>query len=219
MLFSLNFSELLYRIPVLLVSFTIHELAHGYTSYRLGDPTAKLAGRLTLNPIKHIDPIGALLLLVSRFGWAKPVPINPGYYKNKKAGIMLTSFAGPLSNILLAILFTALFAVSDIYFTGYSITAFQLIVFRLMYRFIEINILLAAFNLIPIPPLDGSKILFSLLPNRIYHQYILPYEGYGMFVILALSLTGLLLIILQPLVSFLVSIVNNIYPVFEFLIT
>ena len=252
--FSEEFIEVLYRIPVLLVSFTVHELSHAYVSYRQGDPTPKLAGRITLNPIKHIDPIGAIMLLVARFGWAKPVPIDPSYYKNRKAGIMLTSFAGPLSNIVLAAICTAFFALFvDLFsghslkelfeamnyvigedtfgnnlmslsgvlyfltmggFTGVYLTTVQTVALTLLLNFISINILLAAFNLVPIPPLDGSKILFSILPERIYYRYILPYERYGMFLIMALSFTGVLSFILTPFFNVVQTIIISIITVF-----
>ena len=214
-MFSMQFISVLYRVPVLLVSLTIHELAHGYMSYRLGDPTAKEAGRLTLNPIKHIDPIGALMLLVVGFGWAKPVPINSSYYKNKRAGIVLTSFAGPLSNLLLATLFAILFTLSVRHFTGYYISTFQSVVLTLIrWYFIPINIILAAFNLLPIPPLDGSKILFSILPQQVYYNYVLRYERYGMFILLALSFTGILSMLIIPVTDVIYGIINSILKLF-----
>ena len=214
--FSQQFINILYRIPVLLISLTVHELAHGFVSYRLGDPTAKMAGRLTLNPIKHLDPIGSLLLLTVGFGWAKAVPFDPKYYKNKRVGIMLTCFAGPLSNILLAIVFAVVFVFYGRTISWYSMTDFQYVIYRLLSEFlIPINIMLAALNLIPIPPLDGSKVLFPLLPGHFYFKYIMPYERYGMFVILVLSYLGILSIIMSPIVNVLYSIILNIINLIE----
>jgi len=202
---------MLYRVPVLLVSFMVHELSHALAALRCGDTTAKDMGRINFNPVRHIDPIGALLLLVAGFGWAKPVPINPDNFKHKKPGIIATSLAGPFSNILLSIIFGAAYI---IYFTKIRRVSFlppegaQQIALTLLYQFYIINIMLASFNLIPIPPLDGSKVLFSLLPDRIYFDYVLRYERYGFIVLLALSFSGLLMKILGPVIGALSSFVE-----------
>jgi Zn-dependent protease len=152
-------------IVILILSVIIHEVSHGYMADRLGDPTARLQGRLTLNPIKHIDPVGSILvpLLTSlagfTFGWAKPVPYNPYNLKNKRQGEFLIALAGPFSNLVVAIVFGLVIRFS---FAG-SMTPF----IEISSYIVLINIVLAIFNLIPIPPLDGSKLLFSFLP----HQY------------------------------------------------
>ena len=202
---------MLYRVPVLLVSFMVHELSHAYVAYRCGDDTAKRAGRISVNPIRHIDPIGAIMLLVAGFGWAKPVPINPDNFNNKRKGIILTSLAGPFSNILLAIVFSV---VLDIIFAqGRPLPSFLFTpagqpVRAILNQFYVINIALAAFNLIPIPPLDGSKVLFSFLPDRIYFDYVLRYERYGMFLLIALSISGFLMVILGPVMGLLVTVIR-----------
>lgn len=165
--------ELLFILPAILISITIHEFAHGYVAYKLGDPTAKNMGRLTLNPLKHIDPVGTLMLVIARFGWAKPVPINPMYFKNVKKGTMLVGIAGPLSNIIFAIFLKSILYISVLFFNGNWVLYFIGCV-NLMY-FLNIN--LAVFNLIPIPPLDGAKIFGGLLPNKWYYD-ILVYEKY-----------------------------------------
>jgi len=202
---------MLYRIPVLLVSFTVHELAHALTAYRFGDDTAKAAGRLSLNPVRHIDPFGAIMLVFSGFGWAKPVPINPENFRSKKAGIIFTSLAGPLSNVLMAIIFGTAYVLSNAYARQprfLPISTPSQVTLTLLYYFVNINIALAAFNLLPIPPLDGSKILLAILPDRIYYGFILRYERYGMFILIGLSVSGYLMDILIPVIGFLWDLVN-----------
>ena len=207
---------LLYIIPVILMSLTFHEFSHGYISYRLGDPTAANEGRLSLNPIRHLDPIGTLMFLFSRFGWAKPVPINPMYYKDKKKGTMLVSLAGPLSNILLAFIFsipmyyigmTKGLIVGNIY-RGFDI---GVIMYNFSYLFYMVNIGLAAFNLIPIPPLDGSKILQGLLPTKQYMKY-LQYERMLSIALLFVIFIfrDVLSIILNPIIKFFEFAINTI---------
>jgi len=204
---------MLYRVPVLLVSFMTHELSHALAAYRCGDTTAKEMGRISFNPIRHIDPIGALLLLVAGFGWAKPVPINPDNFRHKKTGIIVTCLAGPFSNILLSIVFGAAFSVFFMHIRRTSflpVEGAEQIILTLLYQFFIINIMLASFNLLPIPPLDGSKVLFSLLPDRIYYDFILRYERYGFVILLALSFSGLLMRILGPVIDALTLFVNSI---------
>jgi Zn-dependent protease len=173
--------SLIISLPAILIVITVHEYFHGYAAYRLGDPTAKFAGRLTLNPIKHIDIFGFLAFLVFRFGWAKPVPINPYNFRNVRKGMLYTSLAGPGANFLFAIpigivlrLFPALLSERMLLPIG------GILGFGLFY-----SLILCAFNLIPIPPLDGSKALFSLLPPRFAHvEYWL--ERYGFMLLLGL---------------------------------
>jgi len=208
---------LLYAVPAILISLSFHEMAHAYVSYRLGDPTAKRLGRLTMNPLRHLDPIGTLMLVVSitsgfGFGWAKPVPIDPTYYKNYKKGTVLVSLAGPVSNLLLAFLFSfpmafillkegltmeqAFMSRLSLYFSGFSLTA---VIFNICRFFYMINIGLAIFNILPIPPLDGSKILTAVLPARQYFQ-MMQYERYIGLVFLAIMLLrpGILSTIMWP---------------------
>lgn len=172
-----------------LICLTVHELCHGAAAYRLGDPTAKAAGRLTLNPIRHIDPLGLLLLVTAHVGWAKPVPVDPRYFKKPKAGMALTALAGPVSNFVLAWL---LLVVANLLWHVLSFTStvhVHLLTFLLNTAVISVG--LGVFNLFPIPPLDGSKVLFSLLPDRTYAA-ILRYERFGMLLLLAAVWLGAL---------------------------
>lgn len=201
--------ELLLLIPVLLLSLSMHEFMHGYVSYRLGDPTPKNQGRLTLNPLAHLDPIGSLVLILTRrFGWAKPVPINPNYYKNPRQGMMLVSLAGPGANFFLAALF-ALIARIVIFFSSATLVQMQqagyanlVQTFFLFFQLaVIINLSLGLFNLLPVPPLDGSKILMGILPPK-FDKYIRKLEGpYGMILLLLLAYTGILWSIIGPLVN------------------
>ena len=208
-----DFIVMLYRVPVLLVSFMLHELSHAFTAYRCGDMTAKQAGRISFNPIRHIDPIGAVLLIMAGFGWAKPVPINPDNFRNKKAGIVLTSLAGPFSNIVLAIIFYAAYIIYAAYGRAAPFLPFSAagqVIISILYQFFFINICLAAFNLIPIPPLDGSKALFSFLPDKIYYGYVLKYERFGMIALVLLSFSGLLITVLGPVMDVISSFVEAV---------
>lgn len=161
--------EILFLVIILIFSIIIHEIAHGAVAYQLGDPTAKYAGRLTLNPLKHIDPIGSVivplfLIIMSQvtgggiiFGWAKPVPINPYNFKDQKYGSLKVAFAGPGANLLVALFFGLILRFFPVFVDSFGIGLFFSYI-------VYINILLAVFNLLPIPPLDGSHILFTFLP-------------------------------------------------------
>ncbi len=184
--------EMLLRIPALLFAITFHEYAHARVSYSLGDPTPKWRGRLSLNPLVHLDPIGLLMLWLFRFGWAKPVEINPSYYKEPKKGMILVSLAGPLANLILAFL-TMIILKLDILHSG--------ILDNFVYILFLYNLTLAVFNMIPIPPLDGSKILTGLLPAKQAYE-LSRLEAYGPFILILLVYFGVLSIILNPLIVF-----------------
>jgi Zn-dependent protease len=213
---------ILYLLPVILITLSVHEFAHAYSSYKLGDPTAKNMGRLTLNPLRHLDPLGTLMLLVSFFGWAKPVPINPMYYKNTKRGTMIVSLAGPLSNVFMALLSAfAIAYISVVYGTPniYSINKISIIYYFSQFSYI-ININLAVFNILPIPPLDGSKILSGLLPNKYYYK-MMQYENYigiGFLVIVFIFPTILQTVMspfvwaIQKAISFVVITILDLLP-------
>jgi len=189
-LFPANASmeEMIMQILLIVIPFmlciTVHELAHGFTAYRLGDNTAKNQGRLTLNPVKHIDPFGLLMIVLFRFGWAKPVPVNMYTFKHPKRYMAVTAFAGPLSNIIFALI--AMLAFGFLYMPIVSLPPnISMFIQTLFIRIVEINIMLAVFNMLPIPPLDGSKILFSLFSEESYFK-LMRYERYGMFVLILL---------------------------------
>jgi Zn-dependent protease len=172
-----------------LYSVVIHEVAHGWVANKMGDPTAKWLGRLTLNPIKHLDPIGTLMLFLVGFGWAKPVPINMNNITDKRKGLIFVSSAGIIANILFALIAAMLYRL----FSPSS----SVLMTQLFSAVISINITLAALNLIPIPPLDGSKILMGIAPRET--QYFLArLEPYGFFIIIGLFYLG----ILDPLINF-----------------
>lgn len=179
--------DMLMRVLPALICITLHELAHGYAACRLGDPTAKRAGRLTLNPIRHIDPMGLLSMVVFRFGWAKPVPVNMYYFQNPKRGMAITALAGPGCNVLLALLFLFLYGL------GFPLFAMGELSFitELCYITAYLSLSLAVFNLLPVPPLDGSKVLFSLLSDENYRK-LMRYERYGMFLLLLLLWSDIL---------------------------
>ena len=183
-----NLAELLIRAIAVLLAISVHEMSHGYAAYFLGDKTAKFMGRLSLNPLRHLDPVGALCLLVFGFGWAKPVMINPAYFKKPKRDMALTALAGPLSNFILAFLSLAVFKLLTLApFMNSSFFAAEWIA-TFLSTFALLNICLGVFNLIPIPPLDGSKVFLPLLPPRLYMD-IMRYEHLGWIVlIIALGL-------------------------------
>ena len=172
----------LYIAPAALIAIIFHEVSHGLMSYWLGDPTPKVEGRLTLNPMKHLDPIGTLCLIVFKFGWAKPVRVNPRYYKNPKWGMALVGLAGPLANYIIAFVESLFMFLMDIFAPDSTLTV---IVCNFMLYIMLINVGLGTFNLIPIPPLDGSKIIGAVLPEDAYYQYM-KYQKYGTFFIIGL---------------------------------
>lgn len=175
-----NLVRYLYIIPAALIAVVLHELGHAFVSYKLGDPTPKSEGRLTLNPLKHLDIVGIICLIFFGFGWAKPVSIDSSYYKNKKLGITLVGLAGPLVNFMLALLSFIFIGVTYIVATKLGSNAFLSILGTFFMYLAIINIGLGVFNLIPIPPLDGSKVIGGILPDKAYNEYM-RYQAYGMY--------------------------------------
>lgn len=211
----------LFTLPVILLSLSVHELSHCLVSDKLGDPTARNMGRLTLNPIKHIDPIGFIALMIFHIGWARPVSVDARNFKKPKRDMALTALAGPVSNFLLALISSFLFVASvrfgvdnryasilallsgsQVALSGVNVIS---VVTVLLYYFMVINIGLGVFNLIPIPPLDGSKILYAFLPYRILYK-ILPYERYMQFALILLLWLG----VLSAPINFLTNLVYRL---------
>lgn len=203
--FTYILSILLALVPSLLC-ITLHELSHGYTAYLLGDDTAKKSGRLTLNPLKHLDPMGLLMLAVFHVGWAKPVPVNMFRFRKPKRGMAITALAGPVSNLLIAVLFMFLYGVFFIPLRDSTAGEYVLSMLQLT---VYISLGLALFNFIPVPPLDGSKVLFSLLSDESYVK-LMRYEKYGSVIMLALVASGVLG---KPLSNLIEKVFDFLLPV------
>ena len=176
-----------------LICIIFHECAHGFAADRLGDHTARDNGRLSWNPIRHIDPFGLLMMIVAGVGWAKPVPVNPNHFKHPKRDMAITALAGPVSNLFLAticlLIGNALLHLGQNIVSGTAAATVFLFAFRLILRMAVLNVGLGLFNLIPIPPLDGAKVLFSFLPDRVYFA-VMKYERYIMIVLFLLVSFG-----------------------------
>jgi Zn-dependent protease len=194
--------------PPILFALTVHEYAHGWVALKFGDPTAKMAGRLTLNPLSHLDPIGTIMLFIIHLGWAKPVPVNPYYFRDPKRDMMWVSLAGPGANVLTAFGFGLIIRFLNLFPTnpGVESSLFGVIIQMIVFGLV-INLVLAFFNLIPIPPLDGSKILMGILPPQ-YEEPFMQLERFGPFLLIGIILIGralqipILWGILSPFVSF-----------------
>lgn len=199
MLDNINFHEFIIRSIAVLVAIIPHEMAHGFAAYLCGDETAKNDGRLSLNPLHHLDPIGTICLIFFKFGWAKPVMINPNNFRDRKKGTFFVAIAGVLTNFILAI-------ISVIILKHIHLNEFLQ---ELLLNIFWFNIILGVFNLIPIPPLDGSKILFSFLPLK-YEYYLIKYERYGYIILLLLIMSSTLDKILVPMVNFMINLIGKI---------
>lgn len=188
--FSNFFDELIYILPAVVIALCVHEFAHAYVSYRLGDISQKERGRLTLNPLKHLDPFGTLCLIFFKFGWAKPVQVDPYFFRNKKEGMIWTAMAGPLMNLLVGFVMTLLY-VMFIRFGWFLKGSFFFYLFQLFAYCAMMNVGLGIFNLIPIPPLDGSKVLMGILKEETYFK-LMQYEMYLSFILIFLLASGVL---------------------------
>lgn len=205
-------------IPCVLIALTFHEVSHGYMSYKLGDPTARNLGRLTLNPIKHIDPVGFICMMLFKFGWAKPVPVNSRYYKKPRRDMALVAAAGPLANILLA--FVAMILVNV--FETIPVTSelsYKILwaTVNFFYTLAALSVYLAVFNLIPIPPFDGSRILYVFLPVKWYFG-VMKYERYIMIAFMIFIILGGSFGILSVISSFILGGMDgliSLIPIFR----
>lgn len=195
--------NMIFRIPALLIALTIHEYAHARVAVWLGDDTPKIMGRLTLNPIAHLDPFGLIMLWLFKFGWAKPVPINPNNFKNWRQGTILVSLAGPISNVMMAFFAAITYGV----LAKMGVLSNEVAtVLNFTYSY---NIIFAIFNLIPLPPLDGSKVLTNLLPVR--QGYMLEkIEPYAPFILLGLVYLNIINVIITPFYNGLSFIINQL---------
>lgn len=208
--------DLVLLLPLLIFSVIVHEVSHGLVALKQGDNTALVSGRLTLNPLPHIDPIGSIILPVicifshlPVFGWARPVPINPNRFSNYRAGVIMVSLAGPLSNFLIAVgcVVTLHFFSRSEAFQGFSFMP------RLLSQGVLLNLVLAVFNLVPVPPLDGSRIVSVILPHSMSIWYN-SLEPYGAWIVMILIATGLLSRVMYPLVYFIYSFLLSSFGIF-----
>ncbi len=199
-----NIVDILTRLPGILMAISFHECAHAYTAHLMGDDTAKYQGRISVNPVHHIDPVGFLMLLIARMGWAKPVPVNEQNFKHRKLGIFLVSIAGVTANIILAILLGWVVVISQNWIT---IEEF----YNVIGAAIWINIFFAAFNLLPIPPLDGFQLLTLVLPKHVAYK-IYPLERYGFFILVFFIATGIIDRIYAPMLFVIMKTVSLFVP-------
>ncbi|MFH2122531.1 MAG: site-2 protease family protein [Pseudomonadota bacterium] len=191
--------------PPLLLALTVHEFAHGYVAFRLGDPTASALGRLTLNPLKHLDPLGTIAFFIFHIGWAKPVPVNPSYFKNPQKDMLWVAFAGPATNFILAIISAlmtkALWLLAQIIPYSAMAEAVLIPLNSTLIASVWINLVLCIFNFLPVPPLDGSRILAGMLPPDLARSYA-SIERYGFILLIILAATGVLSKLIIPLINF-----------------
>ena len=204
-----NFEAIMVNLPYTLVTlaiaFTAHEFAHAYTAYKFGDMTAKNQGRLSLNPLRHIDPFGAIFIILVGFGWAKPVPVNRFFFKNPRMNSIVVSVAGPLSNLLLAFIGVLLIYLIGVTGIGYNLPDF---VSRFFEVFIHLNVVLFVFNLLPFPPLDGYRIIEDLVPVNVRPK-MTQYEQYGALIFLILVITPLGDYTIYPIMAELVPAIEQ----------
>jgi Zn-dependent protease len=199
-MFNLSINGIVAILPGILVAIAFHEYAHGKVADLLGDPTPRYQGRLTINPISHLDIMGTLLFIIAGFGWAKPVEVNPLNFRgDKRRGMMLVALAGPAMNLTMAFLGTLVLAFAG---TNFYVNLF-------VWPLVLYNVILAVFNLIPVPPLDGSKILAGILPRQAA-EYVYQLEAYGPLILLLLIFTGATRTIIMPVVGTILGILNSL---------
>lgn len=196
--------EILYFLPALLIALSFHEFAHAYTAYKFGDKSQKALGRLTISPFAHIDIFGFIFMLLFKFGWGKPVIINDASFKNRKRDSMLVALAGPLANVCLAIVFTVILKILFVFgFYNLALTSrIAQIILTMLINVISFNMVFAVFNLIPLPPFDGSKVLYYFLPNAA-KRFMDKLERYSIWILLILVVTDLYVYIIMPMYALL----------------
>lgn len=209
-MFNFDIMSILINVPITLIALTGHEFAHGYVSKKLGDPTPEYQGRLTLNPLAHLDLVGTILMILTGFGWAKPVQVDPRYYKDPKKGMALTALAGPMANFIMAFAALLIYAVFFVISIKFNVAQNAVnIIGAIAQIFAVRNLCFMVFNIIPIPPLDGAKVLGMFLPNGAYYK-MLQYERYSMLLIMFLSLTGVFGGIIGTGVNFFMTGILNV---------
>ncbi len=216
-----NILIVLLTIPSVMLSLSFHESAHGYIAYKLGDPTARCMGRVTLNPLKHLEPMGMISMLLFGIGWAKPVPINPNNFKNRKAGMALCGLAGPVSNLILAFFSMLLYKITAAIFLSFgalssSAVTLEIVILYFFLMFAQMNIYLAIFNLIPVPPFDGSRIFYFILPEK-YYFGIMRYERVIMMVVIVILYLGVLDGLLNSVSTAIINLFSNLIGLIPFL--
>jgi Zn-dependent protease len=198
-------SEIIIIAPPLLLALTVHEFAHGWVAYRLGDPTAKMAGRLTLNPLRHLDPIGTIAFFLIKIGWAKPVPVNAAYFKNPRKDMLWVALAGPMTNLAMAVISAVatkvVWLLMEILPASPVVNALFVPLNAMLIASVWINLVLCIFNFLPIPPLDGSRILSGILPPDLARSFA-GIERYGFILILVLVFSGILSKVILPIIHF-----------------
>lgn len=207
-MFGIDLNDLLFRAIAFLIAITVHEFAHAMVAYRLGDPTPKQEGRITLNPIAHMDILGTFLILFGPFGWAKPVRFNPKNFRgNKRVGMVLTTFAGPLANLITAVVFSVIIAATGLAFVDASADRLTQFFFLALNACVQMNLILFIFNLVPLPPLDGYWIVRELLPRRTQFK-LMSFEKYGPFILLLLVWFHWLGPLISPAYGLIVNLIN-----------
>ena len=215
----------LFRMPAVLIALTVHEVCHGLVAYKLGDTTARDMGRLSLNPLRHLTPLGCICMIFLGFGFAKPVPINTRYFEHPKRDMALTAIAGPISNLCLAIIAILLESIGyailgAVWPNAAEMSEFAYYVTHFIFYFIQtfylLNLSLAVFNMIPVPPLDGSRVLYAFLPEK-YYFGVMRYERYIMLAMFALIWTGVLNGVLSTAVIWLYNAIHSAVSLLPFL--
>lgn len=214
-----NLLATLLTLPAVIIAIAFHEFAHAWMADKLGDDTPRMQGRLTLNPLKHLDPVGTILLIFAGFGWGNPVQINPRNFNRNvsmQKGEMLVSLAGPMMNFILAIIFAIILGIIYMFVpTTFMLTSVGSVIYILLQECVIINIGLGVFNLLPLPPLDGSKIFLNLFPYNT-RRWIMEHEQIFYYIFLAIWITGLAGIIISPVISFLYNgLMNGILAIFR----